>query len=97
MLTVAQYCAADSPTDKELDMNELAIDHELDCSGLLCPMPIIKTKRLIDTMAVGELLRLVATDKGSVKDVQAFSRQTGNELVGQEQVDGVFTHYIRKK
>ena len=59
-------------------------------------MPIIKTKRLMDTMAAGELLRLVSTDKGSVSDVQAWSRQTGNELVDHNESNGVFTYYIRK-
>ncbi len=83
-------------TEMEMKMSELIIDQELDCSGLLCPMPIIKTKRLMDTMAAGELLRLVSTDKGSVSDVQAWSRQTGNELVDHNESNGVFTYYIRK-
>ena len=77
-------------------MSELVIDQELDCSGLLCPWPIIKTKRVMDTMSAGELLRLVATDPGSLNDVQAWSRQTGNELVDHDISDKVFTYYLRK-
>ncbi len=96
MSTAEQFYADKPPTIQELIMSELLIDQELDCSGLLCPLPIIKTKQLMDTMRAGELLRLVATDPGSLNDVQAWSRMKGNELVDHDESDGVFTYYLRK-
>ena len=58
---------------------------ELDTRGLNCPLPILKAKKALAEMASGELLRVVSTDPGSVRDFQAFARQTGNELVEQTQ------------
>lgn len=78
-------------------MSEHAFDRELDCQGLLCPLPIVKTKQLLDTMSPGQVLKLLATDKGSVNDVQAWTRQTGNELMDSYENDGIFTYYLRKK
>ena len=71
---------------------------ELDARGLNCPLPILKAKKALAEMASGELLRVVSTDPGSVRDFQAFSRQTGNELV--EQVandDAEFVHVLRRR
>ena len=71
---------------------------ELDTRGLNCPLPILKAKKALAEMASGELLRVVSTDPGSVRDFQAFSRQTGNELV--EQVandDAEFVHVLRRR
>ena len=72
-------------------------DKEFDASGLACPLPIVKTKKSLADMASGQVLRVVATDPGSVRDFQAFARQTGNELV--EQVSGAaeFVHVIRRR
>ena len=78
-------------------MSEYTFDQELDCRGLLCPLPIVKTKQLMDTMSPGQVLKLQSTDKGSVNDVQAWTRQTGNELMSSFEKDGVFTYYLRKK
>jgi tRNA 2-thiouridine synthesizing protein A len=78
-------------------MSDYAFDRELDCRGLLCPLPIVKTKQLMDTMSSGQVLKLLATDKGSVNDVQAWTRQTGNELMDSDENDGIFTYYLRKK
>ena len=73
-------------------------NRELDTRGLNCPLPILKAKKALAEMASGELLRVVSTDPGSVRDFQAFSRQTGNELV--EQVandDAEFVHVLRRR
>jgi tRNA 2-thiouridine synthesizing protein A len=72
-------------------------DQELDCSGLSCPMPIIKTKKAIDDLDSGKVLKMISTDPGSVPDVNAFSKKTGHELLGHEEDDGTFTFYIKKK
>jgi tRNA 2-thiouridine synthesizing protein A len=70
---------------------------ELDTRGLNCPLPILKAKKALADMLSGEVLKVVATDPGSVRDFQAFARQTGNELV--EQVSGAkeFVHYLRRR
>ena len=78
-------------------MTEQAYDQELDCQGLLCPLPIIKTKQAMDKLAAGQVLRMLSTDAGSVNDVQAWVRQTGNELLNHEESGGVYTYYLRKK
>ena len=63
-------------------METTEIDHELDARGLNCPLPILRAKKLLNTMATGEVVRIMATDPGSVKDFEAFAVQTGNEPVG---------------
>jgi tRNA 2-thiouridine synthesizing protein A len=70
---------------------------ELDARGLNCPLPILKTKKALAEMASGEVLRVQATDPGSVRDFQAFAKQTGNELVSQSQEDTVFTFFMKRK
>jgi tRNA 2-thiouridine synthesizing protein A len=71
-------------------------DQTLDCSGLACPMPILKTKKSIDTMQIGQVLKMIATDAGSVPDVNAWTKKTGHELLSHEESAGTFTFYIRK-
>ncbi len=78
-------------------MTEQAYDQELDCQGLLCPLPIIKTKQTMDKLAAGQVLRMLSTDAGSVNDVQAWVRQTGNELLSHSEDRGIYTYYLRKK
>lgn len=70
---------------------------ELDTRGLNCPLPILKTKKMLAEMQSGEMLKVVSTDPGSVRDFQAFARQTGNELV--EQVSGAteFIHVLKRR
>jgi len=68
----------------------------LDASGLACPMPIIKTKKAIDGMKVGEVLKMISTDPGSVSDVQAWTGKTGHELLGHDEADGKYTFFIKK-
>lgn len=68
----------------------------LDASGLACPMPIIKTKKAIDGMKVGEVLKMISTDPGSVSDMIAWTGKTGHELLGHEEVEGRHVFYIKK-
>ena len=74
---------------------------ELDTRGLNCPLPILKAKKALADMRSGEILKVVATDPGSVRDFQAFARQTGNELVEQNTETTVsgeeFNHYLRRR
>ena len=72
-------------------------DKELDTRGLNCPLPILKAKKALADMSSGEVLKIVSTDPGSVRDFQAFSRQTGNELVQQDSAGNDFTHYLRRR
>ncbi len=69
---------------------------ELDCRGMNCPLPVLKTKKAIVDLKSGELLRVTATDPGSVADMAAFSRRTGHALVDQGQADGVFFYVFRR-
>lgn len=73
------------------------IDLELDTRGLHCPLPILKAKRSLNGMASGQLLKVVSTDAGSLRDFQAFSRQTGNDLVEQQTVGDEFIHVLRRR
>ena len=70
---------------------------ELDARGLNCPLPILKAKKALADMLSGEVLKVVATDPGSVRDFQAFARQTGNELVEQSSGAKEFVHYLRRR
>jgi TusA-related sulfurtransferase len=70
---------------------------ELDTRGLNCPLPILKAKKALTDMLSGEVLKVVATDPGSVRDFQAFARQTGNELVEQIAGEKEFVHYLRRR
>ena len=72
-------------------------DRELDARGLNCPLPILRTKKALNEMQTGNVLRVLATDPASVKDFQAFSRQTGNALIEQSEADGVFRFYLQRK
>lgn len=73
------------------------IDQEVDTRGLNCPLPILKAKKALATMQTGQLLKVVATDTGSMRDFQAFAKQTGNELVEQQVVGEEFIHILRRR
>lgn len=73
------------------------IHRELDTRGLNCPLPILKTKKLLAEMHSGEVLRVVSTDPGSMRDFQAFARQTGNELLEQSAAGAEFVHVIKRR
>jgi tRNA 2-thiouridine synthesizing protein A len=70
---------------------------ELDARGLNCPLPILKTKKALAEMTSGQILRVLATDPGSVRDFQAFARQTGNELVSHGEENKEFIFFMRRK
>ncbi len=72
-------------------------DVEVDARGMNCPLPILKAKKALSGMQSGQLLRVLATDAGSMRDFQAFARQTGNELVAQTQQGGVISHVLRRR
>lgn len=72
-------------------------DKELDARGLNCPLPILRTKKFLQDMGSGQTLRIIATDPGSVKDFQAFAKQTGNELLESAEAGGEYTFLIKKK
>lgn len=73
------------------------VNKELDTRGLNCPLPILKAKKALTDMQSGQLLRVVATDAGSLRDFQAFAKQTGNELVDQKTVGSDFIHVLRRR
>lgn len=72
-------------------------DKDLDARGLNCPLPILRTKKALATMTSGQVLKVTATDPGSVKDFEAFSKQTGNELISSLEVKGEFTFLMKKR
>ena len=71
-------------------------DSELDASGLNCPLPILRAKKALGALESGKVLRIVATDPGSVKDFEAFAKQTGNELMESGEEGGKFVFMIKK-
>ncbi|ACY34291.1 sulfurtransferase TusA family protein [Comamonas thiooxydans] len=73
------------------------VDQEVDTRGLNCPLPILKAKKALAVMQSGQLLKVVATDTGSIRDFQAFAKQTGNELVEQQTVGDEFIHILRRR
>jgi TusA-related sulfurtransferase len=70
---------------------------QVDARGLNCPLPILKAIKALADLPSGEVLMVVATDPGSLRDFQAFARQTGNELLEQSSSDNLFTHYLRRR
>ena len=75
----------------------MQIDKEVDARGLNCPLPILKAKKALADMLSGQTLRVVATDAGSMRDFQAFAKQTGNELLEQQAVGDDFIHVMRRR
>lgn len=74
----------------------LPVDAELDARGLLCPLPLLKAKQALRTLQAGQVLRVLATDGGSVRDFQAYARISGVELCAQAMQDAVYCHLLRK-
>ncbi len=72
-------------------------DRELDARGLNCPLPILRTKKTLAEMASGEVLHILTTDPGSVKDFQAFAKQTGNELLAHGEIESAFEFFLKRK
>ena len=72
-------------------------DNEINFQGLCCPLPILKTKKKIDGMLSGEVLKMTSTDPGSASDVASWAKRTGNNLLSDNEENGVFTFLIKKK
>ncbi|GAB4453056.1 MAG: sulfurtransferase TusA family protein [Anaerolineales bacterium] len=77
-------------------MDVIKEDQILDCSGLLCPMPIVKTSKAMKELQAGQILKMVATDAGAPPDIEAWTRQTGNELLLSTVEDGKFVFFLKK-
>ena len=73
------------------------VDQELDLKGLNCPLPLLKAKQALNGMKSGEVLRVLATDPGSVRDFASFANISGHELLASEERDGVFIHTVKHK
>ena len=71
-------------------------DRVLDCSGLSCPLPVIKTSKAIKEIEIGQVLQMIATDPGAPPDMEAWCRQTGNEMVQSYQENGKFVFFLRR-
>ena len=84
-------------SDTTFDNEIMEFQKELDARGLNCPLPILKAKKALAEMATGEVLRIVATDSGSVRDFQAFAKQTGNALISHTQNGREFVFLMRRK
>jgi tRNA 2-thiouridine synthesizing protein A len=88
-------CIADRyDIERETDVN---FDKELDARNLSCPLPILKTKKALNELSSGQVLKVLATDPGSVKDMQAFATQTGNALLSQSEENKTYVFLMRKK
>jgi tRNA 2-thiouridine synthesizing protein A len=72
-------------------------DVTLDCTGLLCPLPVYKTSQTLRGLSVGQVLRVECTDPGSLPDFRAFARQQGHTLLSAEERDGVYVFHLRKE
>ena len=78
-------------------MTSTNYDKDLDVRGLNCPLPILRAKKALTELKSGKVLRILATDPGSVKDFEAFARQTGNQLLSHAEADKIFTFFLKKK
>jgi tRNA 2-thiouridine synthesizing protein A len=74
-----------------------AFDREVDARGLNCPLPILKAKKALAELGSGQVLKIISTDPGSLRDFQAFARQTGNQMVGQYEADKVWTFFLQRR
>lgn len=75
----------------------MQIDQELDTRGLNCPLPILKAKKALNGMQSGQLLKVISTDQGSLRDFAAFAKQTGNELMAQQTLGNEFIHTLKRR
>ncbi|MBV8209607.1 MAG: sulfurtransferase TusA family protein [Burkholderiaceae bacterium] len=72
-------------------------DREVDARGLACPLPILRAKKALAEMQSGQILKIVCTDRGSVRDFQAFAKQTGNDLLRQVTAETEYVHFLRRR
>lgn len=75
----------------------VVVDQELDLKGMSCPLPLLKAKQALNKMESGQILRVLATDPGSVRDFASFARISGHQLMSSEEVDGVYIHVVQHK
>jgi tRNA 2-thiouridine synthesizing protein A len=80
-----------------MEVSKVNFDKELDARGLACPLPILKTKKALNDMVSGQVLKVVATDPGSIKDMQAFATQTGNPLLSSTEENKVYQFFLQRK
>src|SRR6186997_2512224 len=86
-----------SAPSQTIEARPMNFDKELDARGLNCPLPILRTKKALSDLQSGQVLKVLATDPGSVKDFQTFARQTGHQLLSHDEVDREFTFFMKKK
>ena len=72
-------------------------DKEINTRGMNCPLPILRARKALDEMVTGQVLKIESTDPGALKDMAAFSKQTGNDLISSAEADGAFVFFLRKK
>ena len=77
-------------------MTTMIVDQVLDCTGLLCPLPVVKATKAIKQMEIGQVLKMIATDPGAPPDMAAWSRQTGNEILEQSAEGDKFIFFIKR-
>lgn len=80
-----------------IDLQGMQHDKEIDTRGLNCPLPILRAKKALADVQSGQVLKIVATDPGSVKDFETFAKQTGHALLAHAEANGEFTFYLKKK
>lgn len=97
MTRAVQVICADPAAIATMEVTIVNFDKELDARGLSCPLPILKTKKALNDLTTGQVLKVVATDPGSVKDMQAFSTQTGNPLLSSAEENKTFVFFMQKK
>ena len=77
-------------------MTTISVDQVLDCTGMLCPLPVVKTTKAIKQMEIGQVLKMIATDRGAPPDMAAWSRQTGHQILDQATEGNKFIFYIKR-
>ena len=96
-LKIQDGCARRCGADGTMEVSRVNFDKELDARGLSCPLPILKTKKALNDMASGQVLKVTSTDKGSIKDMQAFASQTGNPLLSSAEEAETYVFFLQKK
>lgn len=95
-MLIARAPAMTGPQHRPGGGNAMSADSQLDCTGLQCPLPVIKTAQTMKTLEMGQVLELLATDPGVEPDMKAWAGRTGNELIAIEEQDGVFHVLLRR-
>ncbi|WP_292975131.1 sulfurtransferase TusA family protein [Nitrosomonas sp.] len=83
--------------NNNMNNQDTPFDRELDVRGLVCPLPILRTKKSLSEMTHGQVLKIMATDPGAVIDFQVFADQTGHELLSSSEITGEYLFYLRKR